>query len=193
MPRVSGPRRRLLLLPALLGICGALLAACGGGSETATIGTSEVTISGEPDALGDKVRAILEKEPYEKWALNCIVGQFEKVLTPAEEEKLEGGSEEEFGEFLIAHGTELNQACEQPGRHVFDPHASEAELAVVRSGEVAALRSVFKAAGVDEGEARCIERIVAHLPGPQLVPLIEAPEDQRGVMFEELARSCGAG
>jgi hypothetical protein len=181
--------RHLLISLALLST-GPLLVACGSSDKTATIGTSEVTISGEPDTLIETVRATAEQEPYEKWALDCVVGQLEKVITPAEEKKLEGASEKEFGEFLMPHLTQMNQACEAPGRHIFDPHASESELALLRSSEVVGIRAVLEAANVPAGERECVEDRVAHLPGPELVDLIEADEVQREVLFEKLGAPC---
>lgn len=181
--------RRLLISFALLST-GAQLVACGSTSETGTIGTSEVTISGEPHTVIDKMRAISEQEPYEKWALNCVVGQFEKIITPAEEKKLEGASEKELGEFLLPHLEAINQACEAPGRRIFNPHASESELALVRSSEVAGLRFVLKAAEVPRSERECAEERLGRLPGPELVKMIEASEVEREVMFEELVKPC---
>lgn len=181
--------RPLLMVLALLATCG-LFAACGSGSETGTIGTSEVTISGEPHTVIDTLRAVAEQEPYEKWALNCVVGQFEKIITPAQEKKLEGASEKEVGEFLMPHLVPINKACETPGRHIFNPRATEEELAVVRSSEVVGLRLILKAADVPAGERKCVENTVAQLPGPQLVALIEASEHEREVMFSELAVPC---
>ena len=184
-----GASRPVLLALALLATA-ALLAACGSGSQTATIGTSEVTISREPDSVIDAMRAVAEQEPYEKWALECVVGEFEKILTPAQEEKLEGASEKEMGEFLLPHLESINQACEKPGRHIFNPHATEEELAVVRSSEVDGLRLILKAAEVPARERKCIEGELAGLPGPQVIALIEASESEREVMFQELAVPC---
>ena len=181
--------RRLLISFALLST-GGVLAACGSSEQVGTIGTSEVTISGEPDTLIETVRATAEQEPYEKWALECIVGQLEKLITPADEEKLDGASEAEFGEFITPHLEQMNRACEQPGRRIFNPHASEDELALVRSSEVLGIRAVLKAAAVPAGERECVEDRVAHMPGPELVELIEADEAQREVLFEVLAAPC---
>jgi hypothetical protein len=180
--------RSLLIALAALA-CGAVLAACGS-SETATIGTSEVTISREPHSVVDAMRAIAEQEPYEKWALECVVGQFEKIITPAQEKKLESGSEKAIGEFLLPHLESINQACEQPGRHIFNPHATEAELALVRSSEVNGLRLTLKAAEVPTSERKCIEGELGGMPGPQVVALIEASESEREAMFQELAAPC---
>jgi hypothetical protein len=188
MRRMSGIRRSLIAL-ALVSTC-ALLAACGSGSSTATIGTSEVTVEGEPDSVIEAMRAVAEQEPYEKWALDCVVGQFEKVLTPKQEEKLEGASEKELGEFLLPNLTAINQACERPGRHIFNPHATEAELALVRSSETQGLRLILKAAEVPASERRCVESAFEELPGPQVVALIEASESEREAMFGELAQPC---
>jgi hypothetical protein len=181
--------RRLLISIALMST-GAVLAACGSSEETATIGTSEVTISGEPDTLIEVVRATAEQAPYEEWALKCVVGQLEKVITPAAEEELEDASEKEFGEFITPHLTRVNRACEKPGRHFFDPDASEAELELVRSGEVVGVRAILKAANVPAGERECIEDRVAHVPGRELVALLEADEVQREVLFEKLGAPC---
>jgi hypothetical protein len=181
--------RRLLISFALLST-GGLLVACGSSDRVGTIGTSEVTISGEPDTLIETIRATAEQEPYEKWALDCIVEQLDELITPAEEERLEGASEKEFGEFITPHLEQMNRACERPGRHVFNPHASESELALVRSSEVVGIRAVLKAAEVPAGERECIEDRVAHMPGPELVQLIEADEHQREVMFEVLGAPC---
>jgi hypothetical protein len=184
--------RPLFAALALLAVA-ALLAACGGGSETAKIGTSEVTIDHEPHSVIDAMRSIAEQEPYEKWAVNCVVGQFEKVITPAEEKKLEGASEKEMGEFLLPHLEAINEACEQPGRHMFNPHATEKELALVRSGQVNGLRLILKAAGVEPVTRKCIEGELAALPGPAVVAMIEASESEREVMFQELAAPCLKG
>lgn len=170
-----------------------LLAACGSGGGTATIGTSEVTIDSEPHTVVDAMRAVAEQEPYEKWALDCVVGQFEEIITPAQEEKLEDASEKAMGEFLLPHLEGINQACEKPGRHIFNPHATEEELAVVRSSEVQGLRLILKAAEVPAGPRKCIEGELAALPGPQVVALIEASESEREVLFEELAAPCVRG
>lgn len=180
--------RPLLIALALLASA-ALLTACGG-SETATIGTSEVTIDSEPGTVVEAMRAVAEQEPYEKWALDCVVGQFEKIITPAQEKKLEDASEKEMGEFLLPHLEGINQACEKPGRHIFNPHATEEELAVVRSSEVQGLRLILKAAEVPAGPRKCIEGELAALPGPQVVALIEASESEREVLFQELAAPC---
>ncbi len=181
--------RPLTIALALLATA-ALLAACGGGSETSTIGTSEVTIDREPHSVVDAMRAVAEQEPYEKWALDCVVGQFEEIITPAQEKKLEGASEKEMGEFLLPHLESINQTCEKPGRHIFNPHATEAELALVRSSEVQGLRLILKAAEVPAGPRKCIEGELAALPGPQIVALIEASESEREVLFQELAAPC---
>jgi hypothetical protein len=184
------PWMRRLMISLVPLFTGGLLAACGSSDRTGTIGTSEVTISGEPDTLVEMLRATAEQEPYETWALDCVVGQFEKMITPAEEKKLEDASEKEFGEFLMPHLVPINRACEAPGRHIFDPHASEPELALVRSGEVVGIRAILKPAEVPAGERQCVEDKVAHLPDPELVSLIEADQAQREIMFEELGGPC---
>jgi hypothetical protein len=181
-------KRLVLVLVALL--CTGALAACGSSDKTATIGTSEVTIAGEPDSLIEYVRATAEQAPYEKWALDCVVGQLEKVITPAEEERLEGATEKEFGEFLSPHLVQMNKACERPDRHIFNPHATEEELALVRSSEVVGIRAVLLAADVPTGERECIEDRVSRLPGPELVALIEADEAQREALFVKLGAPC---
>jgi hypothetical protein len=185
---VRGVSRPLLIVLALL--AAALpLAACGGGG-TATIGTSEVTIDSEPDTVVDAMRAVAEQEPYEKWALDCVIGQFEKVVTPKVEDELDGASEKAMGEFLLPHLESINQACEKPGRHIFNPHATEEELALVRSAQVNGLRLILKAADVPAAQRKCIEGKVGALPGPQVIALIEASEAEREVLFEELAAPC---
>jgi hypothetical protein len=184
--------RPLSIVVALLASA-ALLAACGGGSQTAQIGTSEVTIDSEPHSVVDAMRAVAEQEPYEEWALDCVVGQFEKIITPAQEEKLKDASEKQMGEFLLPHLESINQICEKPGRHIFNPHATEEELALVRSSEVQGLRFILKAAEVPTAQRRCIEGELAALPGPQVVALIEASESEREVMFQELAAPCLGG
>jgi hypothetical protein len=168
----------------------ATLAACGSGSGTASIGTSEVTVDTEPDSVIDTMREVAEQEPYEKWALDCVIGQFEKVITPKVEDELEGASEKKIGEFLLPHLEGINQACEEPGRHIFNPHATEKELALVRSAQVNGLRLILKAADVPAVTRRCIEGELAALPGPQVIALIEASESEREVLFQELAAPC---
>lgn len=185
---VSRSARRPVLFLALLATA-ATLAACGGGG-TATIGTSEVTIDHEPESVVDAMRAIAEQEPYEKWALDCVVGQFEKIITPKVESELEDASEKGMGEFLLSHLESINQTCEKPGRHIFNPQATEEELALVRSSEVQGLRLVLKGAGVPDGIRKCVEGELAALPGPQVVALIEARVAEREVLFEELAAPC---
>ncbi|MBS1845185.1 MAG: hypothetical protein JST53_12275 [Actinobacteria bacterium] len=186
-------------MPRPLMICLALLAtvvalaACGGGSETATIGTSEVTIDREPESVVDAMRAVAEQQPYEKWALDCVIGQYEKIITPKVEDELEGASEKAMGEFLLPHLEAINKACERPGRHIFNPNATEEELAVVRSSEVQGLRLILKAGGVPAGVRTCVEGELAALPGPQIIALIEADEAEREVLFEELAAPCLGG
>ena len=169
------------------------LTACGGGSQTATIGTSEVTIESEPKSVVDAMRAVAEQQPYEKWALDCVVGQYEKIITPEVEDELEGASEKEMGEFLLPHLESINEACERPGRHIFNPNATEEELAVVRSSEVQGLRLILKAAGIRDDMRRCVEHELATLPGPQVIALIEADVAEREVLFEELAAPCLRG
>jgi hypothetical protein len=182
--------RTLLICLALLATA-ALVAACGGGSHTtAKIGTSEVTVSHEPHSVIDAMRAVAEQEPYEKWAIECVVGQFEKVITPEQEKRFEGASEQELGEFLLPHLESINQACEKPGRHMFNPHATEAELALVRSSEVEGLRLILKAAKVPTSERKCVEGELAGMPGSQVVALIEASQPEREAMFQELAVPC---
>jgi hypothetical protein len=192
MRGVFRPLFRPLLLCLALLATGGLLAACGGGG-TATIGTSEVTIDRTPDSVVDAMRAVAEQEPYEKWALDCVVGQFEKVIDPKVEEELEGASEKKMGEFLLPHLEAINQACEKPGRHIFNPNATEEELALVRSSQVQGLRLVMKAAEVPAPTRKCIEGELAALSGPQVIALIEASEEEREVLFNELAAPCLEG
>ncbi len=112
------------------------------------------------------------------------------MITPKVEYELEGASEKKIGEFLLPHLEGINGACERPGRHIFNPNATEEELALVRSSQVNGLRLVLKAAGVPAAERKCIEGEVAALPGPQVIALIEASEAEREVLFEELAAPC---
>jgi hypothetical protein len=183
-------RIRLLLIPvALVSICG-LLAACGSGSETATIGNKEVTISGDLHTVGEKMRAILKQEPFEKWAVNCMVEGFEKILTPAEEEKLGSESEAEFGEFLQPHLAAINQGCEQPGRHMLNPHASEAELAPVRAEQAEGLRLLLKGNDASEDEINCVVEKYEALPTTKVIESLEAPEPRRQAIYLELGALC---
>jgi hypothetical protein len=183
---------RPLLIALALVATAATLAACGS-TGTASIGTSEVTVSTEPESVIDTMREVAEQEPYEKWALDCVIGQFEKVITPKVEDELDGASEKKIGEFLLPHLEGINQACEEPGRHIFNPHATEEELALVRSAQVNGLRLILKAAGVPAGQRKCIEGELAALPGPQIIALIEASEAEREVLFQELAAPCLGG
>jgi hypothetical protein len=190
MRAVSRPVVRLLLVALALLASAATLTACGGGSQTATIGTSEVTIESEPDSVVEAMRAIAEQQPYEKWALDCVIGQFEKVVTPEVEDKLDGASDKVIGKFLLEHAEAINQACERPGRHIFNPHATEEELALVRSAQVNGIGLILKAAGAPDPVRKCVEGELAALPGPQVIALIEASEAEREVLFEELAAPC---
>jgi hypothetical protein len=183
-------RIRLLLIPLTLATTCALLAACGGGSQTAKFGNREVTIPGDLHTVGEKMRAVLAQEPFEKWAADCMVKQYEKILTPTEEKELESESEAEFGEFLQPHLAAINEACEQPGRRIMNPHASEAELETVRAAQTVGLRIVLEGSNVPESEIECVEEKFEALPGPKVIAAVEAPAVQRQAIYMELGALC---
>ena len=62
LERQSSAAKPVILLAMLS--TGVLLAGCGGGSVTRTLGTSQVTVSEETDSVIDAMRQIAEQEPY---------------------------------------------------------------------------------------------------------------------------------
>jgi preprotein translocase subunit SecG len=181
---------RLLILLATVFVIPALVSACGSSKETAKFGNTEVSIPSNLHTIGEKMRAVLKQEPYEKWAANCMVDQFEKILTPEDEEELKSESEAEFGKFLQPHLQEINQACERPGRHILNPHATEAQIETIRSAQAAGLRIVLEGANAPQGEIECVEEKFEELPGPKVIESIEAPEAQRQAIYMELGSLC---
>lgn len=187
---MTSKRIRLLLIPLALVSIAALLSACGGSTATVKLGKQEVTIPSDLPSLGARMRAVLAQEPMEKWAVNCFVTQYEKLLTPEQEEKLGTESEAEFAEFVQPHLQEINQACETPGRHIMNPHASEAELEQIRSAQAAGLGLVLRGNHAPASEIECVEERFEELPRAKLLASLEGTEPRRQQIYLELGLLC---
>jgi hypothetical protein len=170
-----------------------LVAGCGSsGDQTATIGTSEVTISGDedPQTFSEVVGLLLDKTPYQSWYSRCLEGEIEKRLSDAEEDELLDLSKAEAEGRLTELMLPAGKACQQEGRRYIDPNASAEELDLLRSSEQTGLGLVLRQQGASASLVACLERGVGNLPNDELVELIEGSLRTREALLEGIGEGC---
>ena len=185
-------RRTLGLLICLVATV-LLVPACGGsGDKVATVGTSEITVSGDTptDTFYEKFRALTEQSPYLPWFTSCLEREAKQLMTPAEAKELESAPEAEGLKRLTATFASASEICETNGRHYIDPEASEEELEIVRSSEAVGVGMMLKAQGFPDEMVSCMEDLIGAVPPQELVTLIEGKPSERERLFERLGARC---
>ncbi|HEY2478947.1 MAG TPA: hypothetical protein VGI17_09455 [Solirubrobacterales bacterium] len=148
-----------------------VVAGCGGSSnETRSLGDQTVTVSSDTHGVYAELETILDQLPYQRWYTRCVVGQVEKVLSPAEAEALAELPESEREQKAMQVTSQAGPTCEaQHHRPVIDPNASTKELDLLRAGYVTSMKAVAESHGASSAQTACIEKGFQHLPPKQLI------------------------
>jgi hypothetical protein len=178
----------MALVPVLL----ALLVAAGCGSSGSGSSTG-ATSGGSSGSVSHRLEAVLASTPYRPWFRSCMEKQISRRVAsadPAELSKLDRIDDADFerqaGELFFVIG----EACNQPGRKYIEPHASEAELRLLRKSQETGVGSMMRTRGIPGHYARCIEAGVDDLSPAELLVLLQGFMESRQAKFEELGRRC---
>lgn len=185
------PLRAILALIALLAAIA--VTGCGGGSGDGTVGSGGQTFTVPSDAHGvyGEVEAILDQLPYQAWYTKCVVGEVEKVLSPAEAEELAELPEAQREEKAIKVTSKAGPTCEaRHHRPVIDPNASTKELDLLRAGYVTSMKALAEANGAEPDQLTCIEKNVAALPEKQLIGIGNGSRTVREGILLSIFKPC---
>ena len=177
----------------LCGVALLALAGCGSsGDKTATVGTSKVTISSDTptETFNQGFKALIGKEAYLPWFSRCVEGQVENAVTPTIEKKLGELPKAERDHRMLDLVVPAAEACEVEGRKYIDPHASAAELDLLRSSEQVGIGQLLKQKGVSPKGAACVEEQVGAMGSSDLIALIQGTEAVRLSIIKSLAKPC---
>ncbi len=88
-----------------------------------------------------ELKAILDQLPYQRWYTDCVVGEVEKLLGPAESEELsdlpEAKREQKLNEIAAKAGPNCEKKTNRPP---IDPNASGKELDLLRAGYLTSMK-----------------------------------------------------
>jgi len=175
--------------------CVALLALAGCGSssdKTAKVGTSEVTVSGDTptETFSQGFKAVIGKAPYLPWFARCVERQVEDAVTPAKEKEVgelpKADAERRMFDLIVPAA----EACQVAGRKYIDPHATDDELSLLRSGEQAGIGQLLEQEGASPKVVACLEKEVGAMESSDLIALIEGTEAVGLPILEGLAEHC---
>jgi hypothetical protein len=185
---------RLLAIAALS--CVAVAGCGGGGSSTDTIkvvhvGPEEVTIPSDtkPGVLS-VTRALLAQTGYERWYQGCIMGQAQRLLTPAEAEALAKEREGERNRASVQLFARAAPACETSTRNIIRPDASGSELRPIRTQTALSFETLFSGKEYVPSFGPCIGRQVEKTTDRQLIELANVHGKEQEELFERLFAPC---
>ena len=185
---------RLVVLAAL----GCLaLGGCGGpGNSTTTVkvvgvGPEEVTIPSDTDpGVLSVTRALLAQTGYENWYQQCIIGQAQRLLTPAEAKALAEepeGARNRAGVKLFARAS---PACESSTRNIIRPDAKGQELAPIRTQTALSFETLFSGKEYVHSFGSCVGRQVEQTTDREMVELANSRGKEQEELLEELFAPC---
>jgi hypothetical protein len=175
-------------------LAAAVVAGCGGtADETVSLGDQTVTVPSETHGVYGELEAILDQLPYQGWYTKCVVGQVEKVLSPAEAEALSQLPEAERDQKALQVTSKAGPTCEaEHNRPVVDPNASSKELDLLRAGYVTSMKAVAESHGADATQTACIEKGFEELPENQLIGIGNgSPKVREGILLS-VFKPCAA-
>jgi hypothetical protein len=119
-----------------------------------------------------------------------MVGQAEKLLTPAEADKLADMPTDPRERKSIALVEEAAAGCAQPGRPTLKPNATPAELAPIRSQTVLSVEAQFANEGATSEEQRCAGRSMKGLSDAEIIEMSNASLRRGEELFLQEIEEC---
>jgi hypothetical protein len=128
------------------------------------------TVPSDVHGLNGEIKAILDQLPYQHWYTRCVIGEVEKVLTPAEAEALSELSEAERERKLTAITGKAGPNCERKsGRPPVDPNGSSKEFKLLRAGYMTSFVGLAEANELSSTQTACVESRTEQLPVKALI------------------------
>ena len=183
---------RFFLLLALGAVAAALVAGCGGsGDKTLSVGGGEtIQIPGDVHSLDGEVEAILAQYPFQHWYVDCVVGEVRKLLSPKEDEELEGEPQAEREQNSAKVEAEARAACEKTDRPTINPNASRQEIQLLRVSSVPGIVELAESHGLDSLQVACVQNLFQKLPDKQIVTLHNGTDKAREGILVSVFKPC---
>jgi hypothetical protein len=184
---IAVPLRLVLLV--LVAIAAVALAGCGSsGDQTANGG---FTVSSDVHGLDEELATILDQLPYQHWYTRCVMGEVERVLSPAQADALSELSESEREGKLTAITAKAGPNCEKKtNRPPIDPNASDQELELLRAGYMTSTVALAEANELTSGQTSCVEEGVEALPDKQLIEIGNGTKKAREGILLSVFEPC---
>lgn|GEM_PF-4654421 len=172
--------RRIVLLPFVAAILGAGLAVGGCGSS--------VQLSDEE--VLELVRNAFGLPAYLPSYERCVVGEIERLVSPAQIRDLGGGSRSEQFEAATEVMAPAERACKRADPRIIDPDAATGELAPIRLSTGAAVERELKEEGTTAAEAACAKRRIRQLDDAEFIRYANATTDSQVDMALRIILPC---
>jgi hypothetical protein len=150
-----------------------------------------VTVPGDVHGVYAELETILDQLPYQHWYTQCVVGEVEKVLSPAEAEELSELPEAERERKAIQITAKAGPDCEKrSNRPPIDPNASAKELDLLRAGYLTSMASLAEANHLTAAQSACVEESVEALPDKSLIEIGNGTEKVREGILLSVFKPC---
>lgn len=194
-PSCSAPRARSIIvaplrltLLVLVALGAVVLAGCGSGGQTASGG---FTVPDNVHGLDGEIKAILDQLPYQHWYTHCVVGEVERVLSPAQAEALSELSESEREQKLTAITGKAGPNCEKKtGRPPVDPNGSSKEFELLRAGYMTSFIGLAETNELTSAQTACVENRTEGLPDKVLIAFGNGNEKVRERILLFVFKPC---
>jgi hypothetical protein len=180
----------------LVAVVALALSACAGSDEVETIkyvpiGNKRVKIPVDtPKETFAVTDATLKALGYKPWWRNCIIGQAEKLLTPAEAKALTELPPSKQGESGLRVALKATPHCEEPGRNVIDPDTGPRQLALLREQLAVGLKYLVIRDGATVTEQECVMDQARQMSGAQTVQLTNGQRGLQERLLVKLFERC---
>ncbi|HET7588671.1 MAG TPA: hypothetical protein VFK14_00585 [Solirubrobacterales bacterium] len=135
-------------------------------------------------------KAAMEQIGFEPWYRNCVIGQAERLLTPAEANALTGPPNPQKEDLALSLALKAQPNCEEPGRELVDASASSFQLSVLKAQEARTIGLVLARENTSRQLQACAENRINDSTDAQILELVNGSNAAREVLVLRLVKPC---
>jgi hypothetical protein len=134
--------------------------------------------------------AAMRKTGYLPWYRHCVIGQAERLLTPAEVAEYRSLPQAQRETRQLQIVLKVQPHCLSPGRDVLDPQATPEQLAPLREQTARSMRLLAAQEGLSRDGQFCAARGIRKMSDRELIELSNSPVARQEELLEGAFKGC---
>jgi hypothetical protein len=135
-------------------------------------------------------RAAMKQMGYLPWYQDCIIGQAERLLTPAEARRLMRAPKSKRNDAELTLILKAGPHCEEPGRATVNPNATPRQLSIIRFQSAETVRLLFAKEKLSSRFQTCASRQIRHATDAETLELANGSPAVQEAALLRLLKPC---